>query len=127
LVGALFVTIPRLLLSVFGMTDPLVADIGVQLIGFLAVSGLFVTVALTYSGGLQGTGDTKGPLYISIISQLVIPIGMCVTIDAVWGLEAVHIWLAIVIGHFTRASLSVIRFRQEKWRGIQVSIDPARR
>jgi len=124
-IGALFVTMPRLLLSVFGMTDPIVTDLGVQLLGYLAVSGLFVTVALTYSGGLQGTGDTKSPLYISIVSQLIIPIGMCLTIDAIWGLRAEHIWLAIVIGHFTRASLSVLRFRQGKWRGIQVSIEPS--
>jgi Na+-driven multidrug efflux pump len=50
---------------------------------------------------------------------------MCATIDAVWGLRAEHIWLAIVIGHFTRASLSVFRFRQGKWRGIEVSIEPS--
>jgi Na+-driven multidrug efflux pump len=32
----------------------------------------------------------------------------------------------ILAGHFTRAALSVIRFRQEKWRGIVVDIEPAR-
>jgi putative MATE family efflux protein len=124
-IGLLFIAIPRLLLSIFGMTEAAVVDLGVQLLGYLAVSGLFVTVALTYSGGLQGTGDTKSPLFISIVSQLIIPVGMCATIDALWGLEPAHIWLAIVVGHLTRATLSVIRFRQEKWRGIEVSIDAA--
>jgi Na+-driven multidrug efflux pump len=34
--------------------------------------------------------------------------------------------LAIVIGHMTRAVLSVIRFRQGKWRDIRVDIGTAR-
>ncbi|HVS60391.1 MAG TPA: MATE family efflux transporter, partial [Gemmatimonadaceae bacterium] len=67
IVGALFLFFPRQLLAIFGMHDPGVVEIGVQLLRVLAVSGLFITVALTYTGGLQGTGDTKSPLYISII------------------------------------------------------------
>jgi hypothetical protein len=34
--------------------------------------------------------------------------------------------MAIVFGHATRATLSVLRFRQGKWRGIAVDIEPAR-
>jgi putative MATE family efflux protein len=126
LIGGLFLTIPRTLLGIFGMEDPVVADIGVQLLGYLAVSGLFITTALTYTGGLQGTGDTKSPLYISIVSQIVIPLGMCFVIDAIRGLEPADIWLAIVLGHFVRAGLSVARFRQGKWRDIRVEIGSAR-
>jgi Na+-driven multidrug efflux pump len=125
LVSLMFFTIPRTLLGVFGMEDPAVVDLGVQLLGYLAISGLFITTALTYTGGLQGTGDTRSPLYISIVSQLVVPLGMCAIIQALWGLEPGDIWLAIVLGHLTRAVLSVFRFRQEKWRGIVVEIEPA--
>ncbi len=122
-VGAVFLLFPRVLLSVFGMEgQPEVIELGVQLLAFLAASGLFITVALAYTGGLQGTGDTRSPLYISIISQLVIPLGMCGIIQAVWGLEPHHIWLAIVLGHVTRSVLSVIRFRQGKWREIEVRV-----
>ncbi|MDH3497297.1 MAG: MATE family efflux transporter [Gemmatimonadota bacterium] len=124
-VGAAFLAIPRTLLGFFGMDDPVVADLGVQLLGFLSVSGLFVTVALAYTGGLQGTGDTKSPLYISIVSQLIVPLGMCGVIDHFGTLQADHIWLAIVLGHVTRATLSVTRFRQGRWRDIKVEIEPA--
>jgi putative MATE family efflux protein len=125
-VGAMFLLIPGYLLALFGMTDPLVLSLGRQLLGFLSISGLFITVALSYTGGLQGTGDTRSPLYISIISQVVIPLGLCTVIQALYGLDAFHIWTAIVIGHATRATLSVLRFRQGKWRGIAVDIEPAR-
>jgi Na+-driven multidrug efflux pump len=40
-------------------------------------------------------------------------------------LQPIHIWLAILIGHATRCALSVIRFRQGKWRDITVDIGAA--
>jgi len=125
-IGAFFLTIPRALLGLFGMEDPAVLELGVQLLGFLSVSGLFITVALTYTGGLQGSGDTKSPLYISIVSQIIVPLGMCAVIQALRGLRPTDIWLAILLGHATRCGLSVIVFRREKWRDIRVDIGPKR-
>jgi Na+-driven multidrug efflux pump len=125
-VGAAFLLIPQALLGVFGMTEPLVADLGEELLMYLSVSGFFITMALSYTGGLQGTGDTRSPLYISIVSQIGIPIGLCTLFQASGGLEPGEIWLAIVLGHLTRAVLSVGRFKQGKWRHIAVDIEPAR-
>ncbi len=122
LIGATFMLIPKLLLGIFGMHEPIVIEIGTQLLRVLAISGLFITVALTYTGGLQGTGDTKSPLYISIVSQVMIPLGICFTIRQFGTLEPLHIWLAILAGHATRCTLSVIRFNQGKWRTISVGI-----
>ncbi|MCH7491112.1 MAG: polysaccharide biosynthesis C-terminal domain-containing protein, partial [Gemmatimonadetes bacterium] len=125
-VGLLFLTLPRALLAVFGMDDPIVMDLSVQLLAYLSISGLFVTVALAYTGGLQGTGDTRSPLYISLVSQIAVPIGMCSVIQAVRGLQPGDIWLAILLGHVTRSVLSIIRFRQGKWRHIEVGIEAAK-
>jgi putative MATE family efflux protein len=125
-IGAMFVLIPGPLLAIFGMTDPIVLSIGRLLLLYLSVSGLFITVALSYTGGLQGTGDTRSPLYISIISQVIIPLGLCTLFQAMYGLDPAHIWTAIVIGHATRATLSFVRFKQGKWRSIAVDIEPAR-
>ena len=125
-VGALFLAIPGRLLALFGMDDPVVVGVGTQLLAFLSVSGLFITVALTYTGGLQGTGDTRSPLYISIVSQIGVPLGLCAILQATRGLQPADIWLAILLGHATRCLLSVLRFRQGKWRAIQIDIDPAR-
>ncbi len=121
-IGALFLFFPRQLLGVFGMDDPAVLDIGAQLLRVLSVSGIFITIALTYTGGLQGTGDTKSPLYISIISQIIVPLGICFVIQQTGTLEPIHIWIAILIGHATRCALSVVRFNQGKWRNIAVDI-----
>ena len=118
--GLAFFFIPQQLLAVFGQSDPDVLRIGTQLLRVLSVSGLFITVALTFQGGLQGTGDTKSPLYISLISQVVVPLGICFVVQRVGTLSAMHIWIAILIGHVTRCTLNVIRFDQGKWRTIRV-------
>jgi putative MATE family efflux protein len=126
LVGVLFVFVPERLLGMFGMSEPAVVTLGTQLLHVLSLSGLFVAVALTYTGGLQGTGDTKSPLYISLASQVVIPLGICFVIQRTGTLEAMDVWLAILAGHATRCLLSVVRFNQGRWRGIEVDIGGGR-
>ena len=79
---------------------------------------MFIAVALTYTGGLQGTGDTKSPLYISIVSQIIVPLGICFVIQQTGHARADRTsgsrsWS----GHATRCALSVLRFNQGKWRG----------
>jgi putative MATE family efflux protein len=119
-VGAAFILIPDVLLGVFGLNDPEVVILGTQLLRYLSVSGFFITVALTYTGGLQGTGDTRSPLYITLVSQILVPVGICAVLQEMGRLHASGVWTAIVLGHFTRCVLSVLRFRQERWRSIVV-------
>ncbi len=122
LIGVFFLFFPRQLLAVFGMNEPTVVELGVQLLRVLSLSGIFIAIALTYTGGLQGTGDTKSPLYISVVSQVLVPLGICFVIQQTGTLQPLHIWLAILIGHATRCGLSVVRFNQGKWRHIAVNI-----
>ena len=125
IIGTLFLLAPRHLLALFGMTDPGVVALGVQLLRYLAVSGFFISVALAYTGGLQGTGDTRSPLAISLVSQVAVPIGTCWWVQSSVGLWPAAIWSAIVAGHVTRCALSVLRFRQGRWRRIAVGLEPS--
>jgi len=126
LIGVFFLFFPRQLLAVFGMNEPTVVELGTQLLRVLSLSGIFIAIALTYTGGLQGTGDTKSPLYISVVSQVVVPLGICFVIQQTGTLQPLHIWIAILIGHAARCGLSVVRFNQGKWRHITVDIDGRR-
>jgi MATE family, multidrug efflux pump len=121
-VGALFLLIPEQLLAIFGLEDPIVVSLGRQLLRYLSVSGFFITVALTYTGGLQGTGDTRSPLFITLVSQVCVPIGLCFTLQGLGRLTPSTVWTAIVLGHFTRCVLSVIRFHQGRWKHIKVEL-----
>jgi putative MATE family efflux protein len=124
-VGALFLVVPTPLLGIFGASEGTVADIGRELLRYLAVSGFFISAALTFTGGLQGTGDTRSPLFITLVSQIAVPIGLCTVLQSLRPLAPHDIWLAILLGHFTRCALSFLRFRQGKWRAIKVDLGPA--
>ncbi|MEZ5308744.1 MAG: MATE family efflux transporter [Pyrinomonadaceae bacterium] len=125
ILGCIYLLFPDALLAIFDLKDPKAAELARSLLKVLAFSGLFVSVALAYTGGLQGTGDTKSPLYISIISQVFVPLGICSVFYFSNGLTAFEIWMAILAGHITRCVLSIVRFRQGKWHGIKVDIGPA--
>ena len=67
--GVLFLFAPRMLLIVFGMTDPVVVTLGVQLLRYLSVSGLFIAVALTYTGGPPGhRGHAQPALHLARVA-----------------------------------------------------------
>jgi putative MATE family efflux protein len=119
-IGSLFVLIPGTLLAIFGLDDPTVVALGSELLRFLSVSGFFITVALTYNGGLQGTGDTRSPLFITLISQVALPLGVCFFLEQSGRLTPTGVWTAIVLGHFTRCTLTVVRFKQGRWKHIKV-------
>lgn len=119
-IGSLFVLIPGYLLAIFGLDDPTVVALGSELLRYLSVSGFFITVALTYNGGLQGTGDTRSPLFITLISQVALPLGVCFMLQQSGRLTPGGVWTAIVIGHFARCALTVARFKQGKWKQIRV-------
>jgi Na+-driven multidrug efflux pump len=38
-------------------------------------------------------------------------------------LDPIDIWIAILAGHATRCLLSVVRFKQGRWRSIAVNIE----
>jgi putative MATE family efflux protein len=119
-IGSLFLLIPEQLLGIFGLNEPIVVGLGTQLLRYLSISGLFITVALTYTGGLQGTGDTRSPLYITLISQVGLPLGLCFILQQTGTLQPSGVWTAILLGHSTRCVLTVARFQQGKWRHIKV-------
>lgn len=120
--GVLYLAAPRALLALFGMEGEVVVTLGTQLLAYLSLSGLFLTTALSYTGALQGTGDTHSPMYITLVSQLVLPLAICAALEALHGLHPGDIWIAIVLGHVTRAGLSIARFGQGKWQGIRVEL-----
>ncbi|NNK63325.1 MAG: hypothetical protein HKO98_08925, partial [Gemmatimonadetes bacterium] len=47
----------------------------------------------------------------------------CWIIQTFSTLDPGDIWLAIVLGHFTRMSLSVAVFRRGAWRDIEIRVD----
>jgi Na+-driven multidrug efflux pump len=124
--GLVFWFYPHILLGVFNVQDPIVLALGGQLLKFLAFSGFFLAIALSYTGALQGAGETKMPMYIAFITQIVVVLGICEVLRRMGILQAHHIWGAILAGHFTRLVLTYLVYQREQWIHINVELDERR-
>ncbi len=120
--GALFWTFPDTLLGFFFIEDVLVLDIGSSLLHFLTFSGVFIAVTLAFTGGLQGAGDTRKPMYIAFVSQIVVLLGVCAVYESMGRLSTDVIWTAILVSHMSRLILTYIVFARGKWGDINVEI-----
>ena len=75
----------------------------------------------TYTAGLQGRSTQKSALPLGPYRSI-IPLSICFVIQRTGTLQPIHIWVAILVGHAARCALSILRFNQGKWRGIEVDI-----
>jgi Na+-driven multidrug efflux pump len=122
LIGLMYWVIPGQLLAMFSLRDVAVSDIAETLLHFLAFSGVFVVVTLAITGGLQGAGDTKKPMYIALVTQIFVLLGICFVMLQLGRLTPVAIWTAILISHASRLTLTMISFARGSWRTIKVEL-----
>ncbi len=115
-------TFPSFLMSLFNQNEGDVFTIGRELLQFLAVSAFFVSAALTITGGLQGAGDTKTPMYIAFVSQIVVLLGLCFVFQQTGYLSPTSIWTAVLISHFTRFIATAFVFHQGRWAHIELNM-----
>ena len=123
LIGAIFWFFPVELLSLFSAADGAILDIGVSLLRYLTFSGVVLAVALALTGGLQGAGETKLPMYIAFLTQIVVLLGICWWYDWHGALTAERVWMAIFISHSSRLLLTWLVFRTEKWAHTVVELE----
>ncbi len=122
--GLIFWTLPGPLLSIFALNDnPMVGEVARGLLQYLTFSAVFVVVMLAFTGGLQGAGDTRNPMYIAFVTQILILLGFCLAFQLADRLTAQVIWTAILISHGTRLVLTYVVFSRGRWRKIIVSLD----
>lgn len=121
-IGALFLTIPHKLLGLFGAVDPPLLEYGTNLLHFLAFSGILLVATLAFTGGLQGAGETRKPMYIAFFTQIIVLLGMCWGLQRLGLLTADAIWTSILISHALRFLITYVVFYRERWKGIVVEI-----
>ena len=86
-----------------------------------------IDVLMLYTPAAEAAAG-GGAQILSIVSQIIMPLGICFVIQQTGTLQPLHIWIAILIGHATRCALSVLRFNQGRWRDIKVDVShPTRR
>lgn len=120
--GLLYWNGTSFLLGAFGISEVLVLDIANDLLHYLSFSGIFVAVTLAFTGGLQGAGDTKKPMIIAFVTQILVLLGICATYQYLGLITTSVIWSAILVSHMSRFMLTIIEFRRGQWSHIKVEI-----
>lgn len=121
-VGLLYWFLPAQLLGLFGAVDGPIVPMGVSLLRFLTFSGVVIAVTLALTGGLQGAGETKIPMYIAFLTQIVVLLGICWWFDWHGILTPERVWMSILISHLSRLALTWAVFRTEKWAHTEVEL-----
>jgi putative MATE family efflux protein len=117
--GAVFFFFPYVLLRAF-TDDRAVIELGTSFLKIVAVMQVPLALTMVLSGSLRGAGDTRYILWATTAGMW----GVRLVLAAVAGLwlrlDLMYVWWAMVADWTVRMSLLLLRYRSERWRGIQV-------
>jgi Na+-driven multidrug efflux pump len=119
MVGMAFLFIPNVIMSFF-TNEREVIDLAAKSIRIGALEQPTIAVAMVLSGALKGAGDTKGPFYISTISNMCIRMPLIFLIVFVFKLNVVYIWMATALQFAVEALLMSIRYGKGSWKTIEI-------
>jgi MATE family multidrug resistance protein len=80
----------------------------------------FMALSLILGGGLQGAGDTRGNMWVIVISMWLIRLPLAFLLALVLGYGAVGVWLAMITSMTVQGTLMARRFHQGRWKHLQV-------
>jgi putative MATE family efflux protein len=118
ILGGLMALFPQPLLAFF-VHDAEVIAAGIIPLQIAGAFQIAMGANFVLSGALRGAGDTRWPLYTKVISTwgLRLPITFIVLMS---GGGLVGVWIAMGVDFCSQAILAYVRFRQGKWRSMQV-------
>jgi MATE family multidrug resistance protein len=80
----------------------------------------FMALSLILGGGLQGAGDTRGNMWVIVISMWLIRLPLAFLLSLVLGYGAVGVWVAMITSMTVQGVLMARRFYQGKWKHVRV-------
>jgi len=89
---------------------------------FLIVSPFYVliAVAIVLSFALNGAGDTKKPMYATLLSYFLVQVPLALIIPDLTGTGIVGVWYAMTIGILVQTVALYLMFRSGKWKNIPI-------
>lgn len=117
LMVAVFVALPEPMISLFiDMSKPEAAAIltfGAALLAISALFQVFDAMQVIALGLLRGVQDTRGPMWVAVLSYWVVGVPTSYVLAFPLGLGGVGLWLGLTVGLAAAACLLMLRF----WRG----------
>lgn len=112
--GILFAAIPYQIASLF-TNDPAIISIAGLLIRIASLEQLTVALTMVLGGILKGSGDTRTPMLVIVLSTWVYRIPLTYLIIHVLHQPIQYVWLLFVSDWFIRAVTFVWIYRRKNW------------
>ena len=100
--------------------DPEVILHGSVLLKILAVIQIPQMISFCTNGALQGAGDTKTPLYISLISVWGVRVLGCIIFVRLLGFGLYTVCICMCTDNVVRCILGLIAYKRGKWKNIKL-------
>ncbi|MEF9932444.1 MAG: MATE family efflux transporter [Cetobacterium sp.] len=117
--GLLFFIIPHLIISMF-TKDPQIFPLATGALRIVSIAQPFLAVSMVLSGVLRGAGDTKAVLWITSAGMYLIRTPLTYIFLYVFNFGLIGAWVVMTIDLVFRSYCSYVRFKNGKWRYIQV-------
>ncbi len=117
--GMILFLFPQQLMQIF-TDDPDVIRYGAVCLRIVAFSQPFFASGMVQAGALRGAGDTKWPLYITMISMWGIRLTIAWFLVYIMDMGLTGAWLAITLDLTVRGILMYMRFRKGEWKRINL-------
>jgi putative MATE family efflux protein len=79
---------------------------------------LIMAVSIILSFALNGAGDTKKPMYATLVSMVLIQIPLAYILPHMFGMGITGIWIAVITGIIVQAVLLGYMFRKGNWKTV---------
>ena len=116
-IGAVFLIFPQTFIRIFS-PDANVIEIGAVYLRFLSPTFGFIAFSLVLGKALNGAGDTLSPMIITLVSQLVIGLGLVILLSYFIGLNGV--WLGIAVSNIVQGVAMWAWYHTGRWKRIKV-------
>ena len=117
--GVLFFIIPQVFIRLL-TNEPEVIVLGSMCLRIVAVAQFPFATAIIYAGAIRGAGDTKFPMYATVMGMLVIRLSLALLLGLYLNMGLFGIWLAMAVDLYFRGFLFYRRFRSGSWKTIKV-------
>ncbi len=117
--GVVFFVFAPQLVSCFTQT-PEVRRMAASVLRLIAFFQPMGAVTQIMGSSLQGAGDTKFPMYATLVGIWGIRIGLGYTLAAGLGMGLFGVWCAYAMDITLRGVLLTVRFQRGKWESIQI-------
>jgi putative MATE family efflux protein len=100
--------------------EPAVIAETVRYLRFNMLSEPFMALSTVMGGGLQGAGDTKGPMWVIIISMWLIRLPLASSLSFMMGFGASGVWAAMLVSMICQGVMMAWWFQRGRWKKLKL-------